>query len=372
MLRQSVVPRADRAEKLEAQGLSFHARDGYWKEDACYRFNSREIEVIEAATGELHGMCIAALEVAIEKERLGQLAIPQAFWDPIAASLKRNDFSLYGRFDLAYDGNNAPKMLEYNADTPTSLLESAVCQWFWLQDKFPAADQFNSIHERLIARWRQLPGTGLIHLASVNDNEEDWACTTYLVDTVIQAGRAAKHLYMEEIGWDPPLSSYVDVQGVAIENLFKLYPWEWLMREEFAAYLTQSRTRLIEPMWKAALSCKGLLPILWEIFPNHPNLLPAYFEQGRLSAYAKKPLYSREGANIELYANDECLFKAEGPYGSQGHIYQALQSLPCFDGHYPVIGAWVIDGQSAGMCIREDSAAVTTNTSNFVPHYFVN
>ena len=175
MLRQSVVPRADRAEKLEAQGLSFHARDGYWKEDVCYRFNSREVEVIEAATSELHTMCIAALEAAIKKERLGQLAIPQAFWDPIASSLKRNDFSLYGRFDLAYDGNDAPKMLEYNADTPTSLLESAVCQWFWLKDKFPAADQFNSIHERLIARWRQLPGAGLIHLASVNDNEEDWA-----------------------------------------------------------------------------------------------------------------------------------------------------------------------------------------------------
>jgi len=125
-------------------------------------------------------------------------------------------------------------------------------------------------------------------------------------------------------------------------------------------------------MWKAALSCKGLLPILWETFPNHPNLLPAYFEAGRLSAYVKKPLYSREGANIALYSNDECLFRSDGPYGDQGYIYQALQALPCFDGHHAVIGSWVIDGQGAGMCVREDSSAVTTNTSNFVPHYFVN
>jgi glutathionylspermidine synthase len=372
MQRQIIAPRADLAQKLEAQGLSFHSRDSYWKEDVCYRFDLKQVEIVEAATNELHEMCIAALNAAIEKERLGELAIPQAFWDPIAASLKRKDFSLYGRFDLSYDGKSAPKMLEYNADTPTSLLESAVCQWFWMKDKFPAADQFNSIHERLVARWRQLPGIGLIHFASIDDNEEDWACVTYLLDTAAQAGRPAKHLDIEEVGWDPSRNSYVDMQGDPIEHLFKLYPWEWLMREEFAAHLESSRTQFIEPIWKAALSCKGLLPILWELFPEHPNLLPAYFEEGRLSSYAKKPLYSREGANIELYLNQQCLDKAQGPYGGQGHIYQELRMLPSFDGRYPVIGSWVIDGRSAGMCIREDSSAITSNTSNFVPHYFVN
>src|SRR5271170_6693860 len=107
MQRQVVVPRDDFARKLEAQGLSFHARDGYWKEDACYQFNIEQVETVEAATNELHPMCIAALENAIDTERLGQLAIPQPFWDPIAASLKRGDFSLYGRFDFSYDGKNA-------------------------------------------------------------------------------------------------------------------------------------------------------------------------------------------------------------------------------------------------------------------------
>jgi glutathionylspermidine synthase len=372
MQRETVTPRADAARKLEAQGLSFHARDSYWREDVCYRFDLEQVEVIEAATNELHQMCIAALKSAIQKERLGEFAIPQAFWDPIAESLKRNDFSLYGRFDLSYDGKSAPKMLEYNADTPTSLLESAVCQWFWMKDQFPSADQFNSIHERLIARWRQLPGVGPIHLASIAENEEDWACTTYLIDTVTQAGRTASHLNIEDIGWDPERKAFVDLQGDAIENLFKLYPWEWLMHEEFGMHILTGSTRFIEPLWKAVLSCKGLLPILWELFPEHPNLLPAYFEDGHLSAYAKKPLYSREGANVELYSNKECLDKAPGPYGQQGYIYQALHTLPDFDSHYPVIGSWLIDGQSAGMCIREDASLITTNSSHFVPHYFVN
>jgi glutathionylspermidine synthase len=371
MRREAIIPRKDFAQRLEAQGLSFHARDGYWKEDVCYRFDLRQVEVIEAATNELHEMCVAALKSVIETGRLDRLAIPQAFWDPIAASLKRNDFSLYGRFDLSYDGNGAPKMLEYNADTPTSLLESAVCQWFWMKDQFPAADQFNSIHERLIARWRQLPGTGPIHLANVDDNEEDWACTTYLIDTVTQAGRQPKHLNVEEIGWDAARGAFVDMQGDSIESLFKLYPWEWLMREAFAEHIAASRTQFIEPMWKAPLSCKGLLPILWELFPDHPNLLPAYFEEGKLSAYAKKPLYSREGANIELHSNRQCLDKVDGPYGGQGYIYQALHTPAVFDGRYPVIGSWLVDGQSAGMCIREDASPITTNSSNFVPHYFV-
>src|ERR1700735_1757344 len=100
MQRRIVAPRDDFARKLEAQGLSFHARDSYWKEDACYQFDLKQVETVEAATNELHQMCIAALDHAIAAERLGDLAIPQPFWDPIADSLKRGEFSLYGRFDL--------------------------------------------------------------------------------------------------------------------------------------------------------------------------------------------------------------------------------------------------------------------------------
>jgi glutathionylspermidine synthase len=164
---------------------------------------------------------------------------------------------------------------------------------------------------------------------------------------------------------------FVDVRHEPIETLFKLYPWEWLMREDFGPHLLACGSRLIEPMWKAVLSCKGLLPILWELYPGHPNLLPAYFEPGYLDEYARKPLYSREGANIELHSRQGILRKADGPYGEQGYIYQGLQLLPRFDGRYPVIGAWLVDGQPAGMGIREDDSPITTNTSQFVPHYFL-
>ncbi len=364
--------RPDYGKKLEAIGLSFWQWDNYWKEDVCYRFNAAQIDEIEAATVELHRICVLAAEHAIEQNRLSELQIPQAFHAAIKASFEADDFSLYGRFDLAYDGINPPKMLEYNADTPTSILESAVAQWYWLEDVFSTEDQFNSLHERLIARWKDLPNEQVIHFASIADNEEDWVAITYLMETAIQAGKQAVHIDVEQIGWDAQRKTFVDMQSRPIKCLFKLYPWEWMMRESFGTHVVESGTRFIEPIWKSVLSCKGILPLLWELFPNHPNLLQAHFDQPHgLTAYAKKPLYSREGANIELHSAGNLVYRSnEGPYGVEGHVYQALSPLPCFQGMYPVIGSWVVGGEPAGMCIREDVSPITTNMSYFVPHVF--
>ncbi len=369
MQRQRRAARPNAAARLEEQGLSFHGREAYWQEEACYQFSSTQIERLESATATLHEMSVEAVQFAVRTERLGQLQVPQYCWNALEHSLRRNDFSLYGRLDLAYDGNSAPKLLEYNADTPTALLESAVCQWTWLEDCFPECDQFNSLHERLIARWRDLPGSSPVHVASVADHEEDWVCATYLMDTITQAGRTAQHLAIEDLGWDGPRRRFVDLQGHTVEVLFKLYPWEWMLREPFGPYAIDSDTRFIEPLWKSLLSCKGLLALLWDRHPGHENLLPTFLEPGLLRDYAKKPLYSREGANVTLVRDGQVLQAATGPYGAEGYIYQALNLLPNFDGFFPVIGSWVVAGEPAGMGIREDRSPVTTNTSQFVPHY---
>ncbi len=173
MERLTSTVRPDHGKKLEAIGLSFWQWDNYWKEDVCYRFNADQIDEIEAATGELHGLCLEVVGYAIDNNRLGELQIPRAFHEAIKSSFAAGDFSLYGRFDLAYDGRNPPKMLEYNADTPTSILESAVAQWYWMEEVFSNDDQFNSLHERLVARWNALGDQPLIHFASIAGNEED-------------------------------------------------------------------------------------------------------------------------------------------------------------------------------------------------------
>jgi glutathionylspermidine synthase len=372
MERLTVTPRPDKAEKLEAIGLSFHGWDDYWKEDAAYKFSAEQVDVLEEATQELQKMCQAAVQFVIDNNRLGQLGIPEAYWGPIKESWERRDTSLYGRFDLAYTGEGVPKMLEFNADTPTSLLESAVAQWYWMEDEYPYADQFNSLHEKLVDRWKTLPAmVNTIHFASVSENEEDWVCCHYLMETAVQAGYEVKHLYIEDLGYDSETLAFVDVEGKPIQALFKLYPWEWMMREEFGDKIATSTTRFIEPMWKAVLSNKAMLAILWEMFPDSPYLLPAYFSPNGMTSYAKKPFFSREGANVELYQDGQQIAADEGPYGSEGHVYQELTTLPEFDGKYAVIGSWLVGDEPAGMCIREDSLKITTNMSNFVPHFFI-
>jgi glutathionylspermidine synthase len=282
--------------------------------------------------------------------------------------------SVYGRFDLAYDGRRPPKLLEYNADTPTALFEASVAQWFWLQDIDRDKDQFNSIHERLIARWKeiagQLPAGENVHFACAQESPEDYVTTEYLRDTADQAGLQTVALDIADIGLQEASGAFVDLEGEPIRTLFKLYPWEWLVREEFGARLPAYAGRLIEPAWKLVLSNKGILPILWELFPRHPNLLPAYFTPEPLGAsHVRKPLLSREGANVSI-VSATTRSDAGGPYGDEGYVYQALHLLPCFDDNHTVVGSWVIGDESAGIGIREDNSPITRNTSRFVPHYF--
>jgi glutathionylspermidine synthase len=146
-----------------------------------------------------------------------------------------------------------------------------------------------------------------------------------------------------------------------------------MFQEAFGARLANAATRWIEPPWKAILSNKGILPLLWEMFPGHPNLLPAYFEDdpeaAKLDAsFVRKPLYSREGANVALITGGVTLVEQQGPYGAEGFVRQAFASLPNFSGQYPVIGSWLIDHAPCGLSIREDENPVTGNTSRFLPH----
>ena len=384
MRREPSPPRPDWAARVERVGLAHHtAADGtpYWDESACYVFAPAQVDELEAATAELHRLCVAAARHVIEEGRWAELAIPPAAVPLVERSWREQARTLYGRFDLAYDGRTPPRLLEYNADTPTALVEAAVAQWYWLQDVHPGGDQFNSLHERLVAAWGgvvpappaldagALPARPLVHFASADD-PEDVATVVYLRDTAEQAGLRTAQLLMEELGWDAGRGRFVDLDERPIDAAFKLYPWEWMAAEAFAPHLVEAapHTRWVEPAWKMVLSNKGILAVLWELFPDHPNLLPAYFDEWRLEAYARKPLLSREGANVTLVMFGEEVAASGGDYGAEGYVYQALAPLPRFDGRVPVLGSWVVAGEPAGVGVREADGLITTNTSRFVPH----
>jgi glutathionylspermidine synthase len=367
-------PRRGWQAKVEELGLTFHTPgDPYWYESAHYVLSADEVDTLERATNRLHEMCIAAAGHVIEKKRFDDLGIPPFARDLIVRSWEADTPSIYGRFDLAYDGEGPPKLLEYNADTPTALYEAAVVQWKWLEELHPGKDQFNSIHERLIATWKELKpylkGEPL-YFASLDD-AEDIVTSSYLRDCASQGGISTDQLFVAKIGWDHRRRLFVDEAERPMQSVFKLYPWEWMLDEEFAPFLvTDEATQWIEPAWKILLSSKGILPILWELYPNDPNLLEAYLDRGenRLREYAKKPLFSREGANVTLYDDRGPLAASEGDYGKEGFIYQALARLPEFDGQRAVIGSWIVGQEAAGIGIRESAGPITDNRSRFVPH----
>ena len=374
MQRESSPPRAGWQQKVEDLGLAYHTIGGdiYWDESACYRFTAAQVDHLEAATAELHARALEAAARIVEKRDFARLRIPEAFHDLVAQSWRDGEPSLYGRMDLSWDGEGEPKLLEYNADTPTALLEASVIQWYWLQDVKPGADQFNSIHEKLIERWKamrpRLAADGRVYFTGDLDSPEDAGNLDYLRDTALQAELAAIAIAIGDIGWDG--RRFVDLEERNIGTLFKLYPWEWLVREEFGPNLLRGTVRVVEPAWKMMLSNKAILPILWEMFPGHPNLLAASFEPGRFTTdFVKKPLYSREGANVSINAGDTVI-DVGGDYGEEGFIWQAYHALPSFAGRYAVIGSWVIGDAPAGIGIREDASPVTRDTSRFVPHYF--
>jgi len=382
MQRISCPERDDWRATAESAGFDFHTIDGerYWDERAYYAFTLEEIERgIEAPTGEIDAMCLELVGTAIDDEEyLQRLKIPEAYWPLISDSWHGDQFSLYGRLDLCFDGRNPAKLLEYNADTPTSIFESAVFQWTWLEQAIERAivpkraDQYNSIHERLIEAWKKLGGTRHLHLAGMLESSEDSGTLAYLEDTARQAGLSTTLLDIEEIGLSED-HRFLDLNNRPIELAFKLYPWEWMFHDAFGAEIAKAPTRWIEPPWKAILSNKGLLPLLWEMFPGHPNLLPAYFEDDpeatKLgSSFVRKPLFSREGANVALVAAGATLMEQQGPYGAEGFIRQGLAPLPNFSGQYAVVGSWLVDHTPCGLSVREDENPITGNTSRFLPH----
>ncbi len=373
MKRITTTPRNNWQSAVEELGFGFHTTDvPYWDESVYYEMEMDEILLIEKATAELWELCLGAVQHVIDNGLYEKFGIPDWIVPQVEKSWTEDHPAIYGRFDLCYK-NGQVKLLEFNADTPTSLYEAGIVQWFWLQDFAKNNDQFNSIHEKLIAYWKYLqnylnPGT--LHFSCLKETLEDLTNTEYMRDCAIQAGLDTKLVFIDDIGWDDDTKQFLDLENQPIQNIFKLYPWEWLLKDAFGQQIPEDSNRAfwIEPAWKMILSNKAILPILWELYPDCPYLLPAYFEEGKLADYVKKPIFSREGANIDLVMKNLSLQKTEGIYGAEGFIYQELFTLPNFSGHYPVIGSWIIGQEPAGMGIREADNLVTDNLSRFVPH----
>ena len=391
MRRHTLDPRPDWKSKVERIGLTYHTlADGspYWDESAYWEFSAAEIDRLEAATAEIQRLALAAGDAILDRDLVARMHIPAQAAAHIRETWLSEPPALYGRLDLAYDGRQI-KLLEYNADTPTGLVEAAVAQWYWLEERFPKADQFNSLHEKLVAKWKDLEPyvSQPVYFADDGGKEDDMTIA-YLQDTAQQARLQTEELGMRQIGWDHTANCFADLKRQPIRTLFKLYPWEWVLQDDFGQHAldtmnskeqkpVEGKVQWIEPIWKMLWSNKALLAILWELNPNHELLLPAYLDGPRnLQNYVRKPLVGREGAGVTVFRN---WTEAEGAKdanpldakaASGNYVYQAFAPTAQADGRTAVFGSWLVDGEPAGMGIRESDGLITNNTSRFVPHLF--
>ncbi|KAI3391940.1 hypothetical protein diail_6586 [Diaporthe ilicicola] len=421
MRRVPIEKRPNATRLVQSQGLAFADADTddeepYWPDDRYYSFTSEEVALLETAANDVFAMCCEASDYLVEHQDIitGKMAVPAFTLKQIVDSWEREPAwgSIYGRFDVCFGGLEhpdprlrVPKFYEFNADTPTTLIEAACIQWQWLEQTGHGNDQFNNITAMLVEAWKRnltlvqerLGHKPVVHFA-VGEGDpwgEDASTTMLLIDACHVAGWQTKAITMEEICLSRTDGRFYDQQGEHIDVIFKLYPWEYMVLQKFGEACFKDMENIgrrdeagryvggtvwIEAPYKLLWSNKALFAILWDLFKDDPRarwLLPTYFDDevpATLTRFARKPIFSREGADMVLKADGEVLQDtSSGYYGAEGYVVQELALPPEFRDaqgkpHFPVLGLWFVDGDPVGMGIREDTTPVTTGESVFIPH----
>lgn len=360
--------RPDWRERMEALGFVYHSYDGlYWMDRLGVELSEAEHAELGRASLDVHRLGLDIVADACHSGDFAPWALPDIACRLIAESWERRDPALYGRFDFTLDGRGRAKAYEYNADTPTSIMEGGRASGDWARARgLRDASSMGEAMPRAFAALRSL-GCEKMAIAGLSSSVEDTANLFPMVDWAARAGIEASWRPFEDLEHDPNLRVH-GFDGEHFDWIFKLYPWEQLALPG-AEHLLSTRTRFVEPAWKLLLSSKAFMALAWEREPGHPNLLPCYFEgatgPGLEAGYARKPLYSREGANIQIVDAQGRISQSEiGPYGREGHVLQAFCPMRELEpGKLFTLGGWVCGSEFGGAIARFADSQVVTNTS---------
>ena len=330
-------------------------------------------------------MFIAAAQNVIDNDRFDELGMPFNLIDAIKMSWENEvHWHLYGRFDFAGGLDGKPiKLIEFNADTPTSLFESAILQWAMLkQNNLDEHLQFNSIYESLMDNFKRLITLDesveefeehyrgwKILFSSVAGNKEEELTTKLLAHIAKDAGFECDFSYVDEVEFG---EEGIFKNGVNYEYWFKLIPWEEIAIEEgeLAMFLTQimrnQKAIILNPAYTLLFQSKGILKILWELYPNHPLLLESSYEPLQGKDFVRKPMFGREGANISIVKDDVKLQENIGPYGNNKMIYQQYYELNSNENEYYQAGVFFAY-EGCGLGFRK-GGLIIDNASKFVGH----
>ena len=378
---------------LEELGFTWHtdADGSKYVSDALVQITSEEAEAYYTATNEIYDMYVEAAEYVIENDLFFDLGIPFNLVEAIKKSWENDvHWHIYGRFDLAggIDGEQI-KLIEFNADTPTGLFETALLQWALLKhNNMDEESQFNNVYEaisnnfkRLICLFDELEtfderyDNWKILFSSIAGNDEEEATTKLLQQMATDAGFNTSFEYLENTHFDE--DGIYDADENKYEYWFKLYPWEDIAHDEpeLATTLTNimdsQEAIILNPAYTLLFQSKGMLKILYDLFPDSPYLLPTSFEPLQGLKQVEKTVFGREGANTKIIdSNGSELVKTDGPYDNYKKVYQEYVDFPKDSNGNKYQAGVFFAFEACGMSFRK-GGEVMDNMSKFVGHVIV-
>lgn len=347
-----------------------------------------EAEDYYEASNTLYEMFIEAGQHIIDNDLFEEIGIPENLVEMIKTSWDDDDWHLYGRFDLAGGIDGKPiKLIEFNADTPTSLFETAIIQWAVLKmNKLDEESQFNNIYESIrdnfkrmiteddgLDKFEEYYNNETILFSAVRDLPEDEQTTRLLEKMAQDAGFNTSFCYMDQVGFLEQGGVYNE-DDQRFDMWFKLWPWENIAADEpelteLLADITNNRKSvIINPAYTLMFQSKGILKILYDLFPDSPYLLPTSYEPLEGVKQVVKPIFGREGENISILSEDgEVEQETEGEYDHHPVIYQEFVEFPKDENgeiyQAGVFFAW----EGCGLGFRRGNE-ILDNMASFVGH----
>jgi glutathionylspermidine synthase len=378
---------------LEELGFSWHTdSDGTkYVSDALVEVSQEEAENYYEAVNTLYDMYVEAAEYVIDNELFFELGIPFNLVDMIKKSWENDvHWHIYGRFDLAGGIDGKPiKLIEFNADTPTGLFETALLQWALLKhNNMDEEKQFNNVYEAISNNFKRLitlfDDTSVfderydgwkILFSSISNNDEEEITTKLLEQMANDAGFVTGFEFLENTHFDD--DGIYDTHENPYEYWFKLYPWEDIAVDEpeLATTLTNimqnQKAIILNPAYTLLFQSKGMMKILCDLFPDSPYLLQTSFEPLQGVKQVEKSVFGREGANTAIIdAENQLVVKTDGPYDNYKKIYQEYVEFPK-DIHGEKYQAGVFFAYEAcGLSFRK-GGEIMDNMSKFVGHLIV-
>jgi len=387
---QKLTPLDDTA--LEQIGFTWHTdNDGSkYISDTLVGVTEAEAEAYYTAANELYDMYVEAAEYVIENDLFFDLGIPFNLIETIKKSWENDvHWHIYGRFDFSGGIDAKPiKLIEFNADTPTGLYETAILQWALLKHNNMDEDrQFNNIYQAISDNFRRLvtlfddveefderyDGWKIL-FSSIEGNDEEEMTTQLLQKMATDAGFVTANAFLQDVKFDE--KGIFDSDENQYEYWFKLYPWEDIGTDEpelamlLGTIMKNQEAILLNPAYTLLFQSKGMMKILCDLFPDSPYLLPTSFEPLE-GSYVEKRMFGREGANTKIVdAGGNTVSEVDGPYGNYRPIYQEYtEFVKDSEGNHYQAGVFFAY-EACGLGFRR-GGKILDNMSKFVGHVLV-